>query len=218
LLDAAPLITVVLTLASLWAGAYKYFDDRKEARLALERAQVRTDIDQILSFPTDAKISLARATFLLHDLGDLTANDSGGRDNVTDVIDELIKNDLDFDKARDAGFSLLALSNWPGYADRMRDRGGSRDIRYKYYQALRHLYEANKAYFSSIDYDSGTGGYVVKEYTEEAQFLLFAALVSGYSKHMEFIRDESARKEAVERFADALHNPGLAAKLFGHRH
>jgi hypothetical protein len=218
LLDAVPLITIAITLATLWAGAYKYFDDRKEARLAQERAQIRTDIDQILSFPTDTKISLARVTFLLHDLGDLTASDSSRRDNVTDVIDELIKNDLDFDKIRDAGFSLLALTNWAGYAARLRDKGGSMDLRYKYYQALRHLYEANKPYFSSIGYDRETGGYVVKEYTEEAQFILFAALVGGYGKHIEFIKNDSERKEAIERFADALHNPGLAAALFDGRH
>jgi hypothetical protein len=219
LLDAVPLITIVLTLATLWAGVYKYFDDRKEARLAQERTQIRTDIDQILSFPTDPKISLARVFFLLHDLGELTENNSDGRDNVTNIIDEMIKQDLDFDKIRDASFSLVALNKWAGYAARLREKGGSEDIRYKYYQALRHLYEANPTYFSSIDYDARTGYYIVDKYAPDAQFALFKELAYGYSKHVEFIRDDSQRKIAIDRFADVLHNPnkGLSAKLFNTR-
>jgi hypothetical protein len=214
IVEATPFIAAMLTLASLWAGAYKYFEDRKEARMAQETAQVRTDVDQILSFPTDTKISLARVAFLLHDLGELTTQNSAARKDVTDVIEATVMNDLDFDKLRDAGFGSTVLDHWTDYTMRLRESGGTEQIRYKYFQALRHLYEANNSYFSTIDYDPSKKGYAVKAFTEENQYLLFRTLVDGYRKHVEFIRNDGERKDAISKFGQALHNPSLATKMF----
>lgn len=217
LVEFVPLLTALLTVITLAAGAYKYFDDRKETRLAQDKAQFRADVDQILSFPSESKISLARITFLLHDLGDLTRNDNAARDNVTNIIERLVANDLGFDKLRDVSFDVIAMDHWAGYAARLGQKGSSQDILYKYYQALRHLYDENKKYFSSIDVDKETGGYIVEEYTEEEKFLRFAQLAIGYGRRVRLIQDARERDEAIAKFAEALQNPKLAAKLFDDR-
>jgi hypothetical protein len=214
IVELVPLLTALLTVIALAAGAYKYFGDREEARRAQERVQFRADVDQILAFPTDAKISLARVTFVLHDLDDLTRDDRAARQNVTDVIERLVANDLDFDKLRDVSFDVIALDHWVDYAERTRRAEKSRDILYKYYQALRHLYEENKEYFSSIDFDKEAGGYVVQKYTEEEKFLRFAQLATGYIRRVRLTPNAVARQEAITKFADALHNPRLATRLF----
>jgi hypothetical protein len=139
-LDAAPLITAVLTIAALSAGAYRYFHDNQETRSAQRNTQIRSDIDVIVSFPSDRKISLARIIFLFHDLVTLTAKDKKAHDVVTDVIEKLVADDLDFDKLRDVGFDVVALASWPGYAQRLEQQGGSPTVIYKYLQAFHHLY------------------------------------------------------------------------------
>lgn len=215
ILDATPLIAAVLTLAGLWAGAYKYFEDRRQSRVTNQKTQFRADIDQILSFPSDNKITVARITFLLHDLDGLTANDAAARNNVTDVLEQLIANDLDLDKPRDVSFDVAAMSHWPDYAHRLHTQGGSPELIYKYYQALRHLYERNKSYFSTIDYNRAEQRFSVPTYTYEAQFQHFAQLIVGYQRHLSFMQSAMERQTALERLADALHNPELVNNLFG---
>jgi hypothetical protein len=145
--------------------------------------KIRADLDQILSFPSDDKISLARVVFLFHDLENLTASDNAAKANVSVVVEKLIENDLDFDKLRDLSFDVAALLYWPGYAQRLQERGGSRELRYKYVQAFRHLYEENKAYVSSIHFDRTVNEFVVKEFTPiETQFLRLAQLMTGYGR------------------------------------
>ena len=209
-LEATPLIAVVFTLIGLWAGAIKYFNESGESRSIDRRTQIRADLDQILSFPSDDKISLARVVFLFHDLENLTASDNAAKANVSVVVEKLIENDLDFDKLRDLSFDVAALLYWPGYAQRLQERGGSRELRYKYVQAFRHLYEENKAYVSSIHFDRTVNEFVVKEFTPiETQFLRLAQLMTGYGQHIRFIPDEVKRKEARDELAAAIHNPGL---------
>jgi len=215
ILDATPLITAILTLAGLWAGAYKYFGDRRQSRMANQKTQIRVDIDQILSFPADNKITVARITFLLHDLDELTANDAAARNNVTDVLEQLIANDLDFDRPRDVSFDVAAMSHWPDYEQRLRSQCGSPELIYKYYQALRHLYERNKPYFSTIEYNRAEERFSVTTYTYEAQFLHFAQLIVGYQKHLSFIRNPAERQTALQRLAEALHNSELVNNIFG---
>lgn len=222
ILDATPLITVALTLAGLWAGAFKYFEDQRQSREERQQSradqqslQIRSNIDQILSFPTDNKITSARVIFLLHDLDTLTVNDVNTRNKITDVLESLIENNLNFDQRRDVNFDIAAMSNWPDYERRLHQRGGSPVLRYNYFQALRHLSEKHQAYFSSIDYDRTEERFVVKSYVEESQFQLFVLLVTGYQLHMGLIRSAAERKEAVEQFARALQNERLAEHLFG---
>jgi hypothetical protein len=212
-LDSTPLITVIITLIGLWAGAYKYLEERRETRIGQQNSQIRADIDQILSFPSDSKISLARVTFLFHDLDRMTIDDIAMRNNISDIVEKLIANDLDFDKLRDVSFDVAAMSRWADYSQRLRAKGGSRDIRYKYFQAFRHLHTENEQYFSTIDIDE-SGQYIVKQFTVEAQFLRFAQLVIGYQQHVSFIKTTMEREGAKNSMAQALHNPSLVEKIF----
>jgi len=213
LLDAVPFVTALVTVVGLWAGAYKYFADKREARLAQNVSELKTDVDQILTFPTDDKISRARVTFALNDLERLTTDDAGKRANVTDIIEMTVENDLNFDKLRDVTFDAIVLSHWKDYSSRLSQKGGSPNIRNRYIEALRRLYATNPEYFSSIDYNDALGGFTASGSVDEAKYLEFLKLVSGYQRHLKFIGSAPERVSAVENFSEALHNPRLAAKL-----
>jgi hypothetical protein len=213
ILDATPLIAVIVTVAGLWAGAYKYFEDKKSAR-ASEQCQIRADFDQLVSFPTDNKVTLSRILFLFHDLRTLSTYDASFRDSVTDIVEKLVETDLDFEKLRDVNFEISAMEYWPEYTNRLATKGGSPQLRYKYYQAFRHLYDKDPSYFSSITYDAKTDRFIVKRFTQEVDFLLFGRLVEGYRRHVNFISNPTAQQEAKRMMAEATHNPDLVDRIF----
>ena len=215
LLPFMPLITTLVAVAGLWFGVVRFFGEQRQVRILRSEGQIRTNIDQILSFPNNEQLSVSRVLFLLADLRDLVQRDPEEIQKITNILAELIQQS-DFDKLRDIRLSVTVFEQWPEYLQKIRtDPVAQNRVTYKYYQAFRHLHDEDPEYFETLNLDAnsnfvvGPGGY-----TEESRFLRFERLFWSFSWYLKTIKaNPPAWEQAIKRFSEAIRNEHLTEKL-----
>jgi hypothetical protein len=218
LLGTLPLITVLVAVGTFWFGVVQFISESRQNRTLRWEEQLRSDIQELLAFPKNEEYTVSRASFLLQDLRRLQGYLGRDDDQVTGTLLALVQDDCDFDKRRHVGLDIAMFEQWPPYVDEMRkDANRQGFIIYKYFQALRHLHDADPRYFESLGYEPGSG-YVVRsgKYTDEERYLSFQTLVRGFVLHLGAMEHGSERwSAAVTRFHEAVNNASLVMTLFG---
>jgi hypothetical protein len=125
-----------------------------------------------------------------------------------------IQHDCDFDNLKNVRIDIAAIDRWKNYQEYLVNNPGmNTNIIYKYFQALRHVHDEDKAYFDKIQYEISFG-YRVPYYTSEYRYLKFVNLVQGFSRHLKVFkaRSEEVRK-GIQQFTEATNNPTLVEQL-----
>jgi hypothetical protein len=216
-----PLMTTFIAVAGFCFTIYQFFAAQNKDRLAKEQEQrlrdedqIRTNIQQLLNLDPKEEESVGRVFFLLQDLNTLAERNPTEKQKITTSLVEFIQNDCDFNNLRHIRIDIAALQHWPSYREYLSKNASAHNfIMYKFFQALRHIHDEDVDYFESIEYEKGYG-FRVGRYTQEARYLKFMSLVSGYELHLIILEDNTlAVRKALERFREALNNPILTEQL-----
>jgi hypothetical protein len=210
-----PAGTIVVGVIVAAFSMYQYFGDRRrESAIRLE-SQFAEHLGALSDYSDDANLASARVTWALDALAELTrlAQDTEVyRSRVTQVITTGVMDDANFEDRRHVRLDALCLERWPDYRLWLEEHAADRGyILYRYRQAVRVLAERHRDYFTAMDY--GEDGYVVENYIEEADYLLFTSLARGYGRQIDSL-EASERTAAVDAFGSALGNRALAQKVF----
>lgn len=124
-----PIITALISIAGFMSGllifGLQQAKDR-DARMADVRSRsltdYRTSFEQLLLFPSNDNMTIARVLALKQDLDELKDNlyaDQKQKDQqeqrLTGSVCNLIARDFDFTKPRQVTFDIAAMQNWPEY-------------------------------------------------------------------------------------------------------
>lgn len=210
------LVTAGVAVVGAVAGFIRWdYERRKDRRIRLEDSFDR-NLQRIVEFPTADRPADASVVTALANLEALVAESGSGlreafRARVTDAIDAVSLNDLDFENPAHASLVLRSLEDWPGWQDRLARDPDKRDfLIYRCRQALHQLHRQDPEYFESMSFDHETGTYRVRRYTDEKRYLLFSRLTLAYQMLIDLIKDADDRERAIAEYAEALENGQLA--------
>lgn len=209
-----PLLTACIAVAGFIFGIVKFVSEQAQDRRIRIQSQIRTDINELLLFTSDESQTISRALFLLQDIDALIINKSNEREDITQILAEIISKDCDFEDLRHVRLDVMAMRHWEGYeAYLIRNPAVHDFIMYKYVQALRVLHDMNPEYVEHIEYETESG-YRVAEFAKESFYLHFESLVRGYVLHVRLLGDPDAQMEAIELFQEAVNNRTLTQQIF----
>lgn len=232
-----PLLSVLIAVGGLLWGIYQYNQQQKETqaheevgqRIQIE-GQLRSDLDQIVRFPSDKTETLSRTKFLLKDLNrllqvNISSLTSGKNFNegtpreVSKVLYDVVNDDCDFDKERDANFAVAVLGSWDDYRKYIQENPAIlSELISKHCDALSKLHARIPKYVSQIKYDSSQGMYTEpggSGQTARSSFRHFEALVTSVKSHLDLLNpDTDLRNDLVKDFQASTCNEKLTRQLF----
>jgi len=198
----ATLVTVFATSYGIWAS-YKQDTELKEKELR-ERTDTlyRAEIQRLIQYPIDPKITISDAVFLLRDLEDVVANgyERGAKqdrqkDEIGTLITQLMMSpDVDLSVTRNVEFDRKALTNSPSYQDYLiRNPKYNRDVISKYKTILATIHAADLNYSITPDersdemfIESNTAGKLEKT---QDKFFQFVYIFYAYKSHVDLLKE-----------------------------
>lgn len=242
--DIIRLVTIIVTVAGLLFGLYKFYAEQQKDRISREadqklrfQNQMRADIDEILRFTQDKTETMSRASFLLEDLKTLLAmapvsgdqrTFASYKESFTRSLVYLILYDSDFNKnPRDVRFAATVLDRWPDYQIYLQSHVGELNlILYKHVRAVRYLRDTNPRYLEDVRYYEPTNQYFVlpkyeKQEGEESLFQHFIYIRNGFQALTRLIAADpnsdakKVRDQNLHDFEAALCNPEVAKQVLG---
>ena len=243
--DIIRFVTTVVTIAGLLFGLYKFYAEQQKDRATREadqklrfQSQVRTDIDEILSFTQDKNLTISRASFLLDDLKTLLQLTASLNENqrtvesskiaLTKGLVYLITYDSDFQNSpRDVSFALTACEQWDYYRGYLQEHPAELNlILYKHVRAIRYLRDTYPRYLEHINYYGPTNQYFVlpryeKQKGEEDRFQHFKHIRDSFREHLKLTENDprpevqKIRAQSLRDFEAALCNKIVAKQVLG---
>lgn len=232
-----PVITALISVTGLVVSViifgYQQSIEQEKNRTAreLERRttlqnQIRGDIDEILRFTGDSKLSVSRAAFLLADIQttldspiNRTSLDPADKENkkLADVLHGykdslnrslaiLVKDDCDFTRhSRDAGLANAVVAYWHDYPDYLAKESEDFDklnyILWKYVKALQTLHDRNPGYLESFYVDKNglwPGRRFAKRINQDLLYRRLIGLTDGFRMHLAILCKDGLRENAKE--------------------
>lgn len=234
LLQLLPAVTVFLALAGFFYGLYQSREAEKKSRLAEHagqmikiQEQIRSDLEQIVHFPTEKKQTVSQVSFLLLDLDNLLKPNlsdaesiSKDRRKISDMLVQLVCDDLDLNDRRNVGFALTLVKRWGDYAEHLKANPNLlMNILINHCDALEGLYKKAPNYFGQFKYTDQTKSEIdepdVKPLPDAALARHFEDLVGSYARHLELIQDPNSKQLAIKHFQTATCNRDLTQQEFG---
>jgi len=200
-------------------------------------SQYRTELTQLLQFPTDEKLTIPFVTFLLTDLTNLIENDLPEKDKAqrSKQLGEMLYNmmmqtDFDFSKDRTVEFDVAAMRYCPSYRAFLASEPDSQAnlMSNKYWAALDSVHTRDAKLIKSIGIE-GTFFRVDIPLGKEKLFEHFQNLHAGYKAHVVILKKgptqagESSRPEQRDRalyrtfcwLYAATENEDISREVFG---
>jgi hypothetical protein len=221
-----PWLSVVAAAAGAAFAVWRYFQD--VARESIHRAEdlafrieqeIAGSLTHVVEYAKADNRLNARVTSALGTLSSLvklTDDPTSHADQITRAIISAVKDDIDFDDAKQVGFDAICLDGWPAYVEHLRAHPKEQQyILSRYRQAMAKLRKTNPT-FGKLRYESGA--FLVpdsRDYIEEPLYRHFRDLVDGFDLHRQVITSRDAQAQAVADFGAALRNPVLVRQLFG---
>ena len=233
-LQLTPALTVLVALSGFVFGIYQFHNGQEKAR-ELEQAgqqikiqdQIRSDLDQIVQFPTDRKQTVSRVSFFLLDLDNLLKPnladpDSTAKDRrkIGDLLVQLISDDLDLTERRNVSFALTLVKQSNDYDEGLKAHPNMlMNILTNHCDAFESIYKKAPKYFGRFKYTDQTKSEIdepdVSPIPDASLARHFEDLVGSYSRHLELIQDASTRQSAIKHFQMATCNRDLTQQEFG---
>ncbi|MEU5907055.1 hypothetical protein ABZ780_22115 [Micromonospora sp. NPDC047467] len=215
-----PFVPLAAALVAAIAGIFavvKYVQERRVGREIRVDENIDRALDQLLDYPAEGKSFSVRASTALHNLSRWVAqsNDIAGHTGrVTSAIIHAVKDDVDFLDPHQAGFDLICIRSWPGYARHLASNAHDQDeVLYRYGRALRALRGKDEDYVTNIRY--GPDGFrPARSAIDIKTFPLLSRLAEGYRVQINLITDVARRDRAIAAFAEATRNQPLTADIF----
>jgi hypothetical protein len=213
LVSAVPLVTVLLTVASLLGGAVGYFYDRASQRSVQANSVARDYMDRIFNFNSRSNTTPAEITFVARDLREILKHDQARLSAASDAIRELIEKQLDFNDTRNVAFLSAMLTSWPPLRDAISNKREADFLLYKLKRSFEYIAEQDKQYFHDLRFTQDKG-YLVHQYTEEPRYLHFIELVRASSAVLATAKNSELASNFRDNIARALGNPEVANQVF----
>lgn len=233
-----PLISSLLAVGGFLFGIYQFqqrtIAEQQKDRVTKEREQatriqdqIRTDIDQLLQFPTNKDLSIARVVFILHDLNHLInssveqqqavqENLPGQKRDITKNLVAMISYDCDLNNMRDAEFVFSVLNEWDDYLEYLKsDPDTAQIFLERDVSALGGIHLNNREYVESMKFNAQKGDFIQNEKEDVKLFKHFTSLVLLFKQHLELLEEKSELKTKLIRdFQQETCNPILTEQLF----
>lgn len=235
LLQFLPAVTVLLALTGFLYGIFQASKAEQKARIAEQTSQkiklqeqIRSDLDQIVRFPTDKNQTASRISFLLADLdklfkttlSDIEVVPKDERSKTSDILAQLISDDVDLNDRRNVDFAVTVLKRWDDYGAYLKSKPNLvMNILTNHCDALEEVYKKSPAYFGRFKYTDQTRSEIdepkIPSLPSPTIARHFEDLVSSYSKYLELLQDPNSRQMAIKHFQAATCNKDLTQQEFG---
>lgn len=236
----ATLVTIFATSYGIWASYQKDTENKTKELRERTDSLYRAEIQRLIQYPIDPKITISDAVFLLRDLEDVVENgyERGAKqerqkDEIGTLISQImISPDVDLAVTRNVEFDRKALENSPSYKDYLiRNPKFNRDIISKYKAVLTALHEADPNYSIIPDerneqmFIESTG--LGKSEKKQDRFFQYVYIFYAYKSHVDLLKETIATNPGLAQEAEnylgisfcwfygATENSGLTAKIYG---
>jgi CRISPR/Cas system CMR-associated protein Cmr5 small subunit len=231
------LISVVIAVGGFLFGVYQFLDGQEKNRLSQERElsekienHLSSDIEKILLFTQNEKMSVAHMTYLFEDLRTYIKLKAKTTKNPDEEIHELtraisikllyaVQNDCNFENHKDVSFLWAILSNWEDFADALKENEGMNvAILDRQSDALDIFYSKDSNIVSTITYDAAGGiftyphgfGKLTRRDTEHLQNIL-----NNIKNALNLLTDEKDKKLIVLDVQGGTCNRTLTKQILG---
>lgn len=242
-----PLISVLIAVGGGLVGIYQFqrqqqiqqdqiISEQQKDRLTREaeqaskiQNQIRSNINEILQFPSDEQQTTSKVSFLIEDLKsylNLSSDKSPtswGQNNmrrVTRVLVSSVVGDCDFDQPKAIQYARILAAQWEDYGrDLEEDTASLNFILSKYDSAAHTIYLKDPSMVRDFEYKPATNGLSFGDgKLNDAQIVHFQHILIGFSQHLKFLKDEESKKRELIRFQSNICNGKLIEQFFGVRY
>ena len=232
LLQLLPAVTVLLALAGFFYGLYQSHKAEQKAGLAEQTSQkiklqeqIRSDLDQIVRFPTDKSQTATRISFLLGDLdkllkttlSDIEVVPKDERSKTSDILAQLIADEINLKEQRNVDFALTVLGRWDDYGRFLKSKPELlSNVLTNHCDALEEMYKKFPAYFGALKYSGADLDEPDAVPVPPSPVVRhFEDLVYSYSKYSELVEDQNSKERAIKHFQASTCNKDLTQQKFG---
>jgi hypothetical protein len=242
-----PLLSILIAVGGFLFGIYQFqrvqqvqqnqiIDEQQKDRLAREadqairvQNQIRSDVDQILLFPSDKQQTISKVSFLLEDLKSYlelsadklqTGASKNNKRSVSISLVNSVMNDCNFDQHRDVNYAYTLISNWEDYGQYLKEED-SNSLQYilnMYKQALRNVYDKDPSVIRSVRYIVEDDAFLHPNgygKLNTAQVNHFHDIINGFDTYLDFLKDEKVKEKYLAYFQGAMCNSTLMEQYFG---
>jgi len=242
-----PMIATLVATAGFFFTMFVFqsqrTDEQRKDRLGREieqrtklQNQIRSDVDEILRFTGEEKVTLSRVSFLLEDVKTVMESKVNETERVSDLFPAykrslseslvvLIRDDCDFSKfPRDVGLANTVIEHWKDYSEYLKSELPKLDyILFKYSRALQTIRDENPGYLEGL-YLSDDGyevsGKHRKRANEQVLYAHFVDILDGFNLHLALLDNPSdeakkIKKAQLKEFESSLCNPVIAKDFLG---
>jgi hypothetical protein len=202
----ATIVTIAATLFGLWQGyetfvANKQKENDLKARELTEgnNRQYRSELQQLIQYPSDPTQTIPSAVFLLQDIQDVIENGykdnqeglQKRRDQVGFLLAQLIRSPgYDFNSDRNVEFDRKAMNYSDYYANYLINHPGENmDIISRYTPLLESISDSDPKFYMAVVRDADDTFHEVnrKPAKDVKKFFIFTLLFHGINKHVELL-------------------------------
>jgi hypothetical protein len=236
----ATLVTIFATSYGIWASYQKDTENKTKELRERTDSLYRAEIQRLIQYPIDPKITISEAIFLFRDLEDVVENgyekgpkQDRQKDEIGTLMSQMMMSpDVDTSITRNVEFDRKALANSVSYRNYLiRNPKYNRDILSKYKASLATLHAADPGYSivpdESTDEMFSENNTAVKSDKNQEKFFQYIYIFYAYRSHVDLLKETAATlpEKAQESelylgisfcwFYGATANSGLTSKIYG---
>jgi hypothetical protein len=231
-----PLVSTVIAVGGFIFGVVQYErqvqsvqQTARTEQLIKVRAQISSDVDQILRFPSDNTQTATRAGALLEDLdlllhleSDLDGGGANGiewaKRKISVRLSSEVEGDCNLNVPRQVQFVIAIIDHWPDYTHYLKTKPiVVENILSRYIDALVELNGKNPKYFSKLkskietDFDEPEGSSSLRPTLRH-----FEDILTSFKDHLNMLKEDSGvtRSRYVKYFQASICNRELTQQEF----
>lgn len=211
----ATLVTVFATTFGIWTSYNKDIENKQKELKERTDGLYRTQIQRLIQYPIEPKMTIADAVFLFRDLEEVV-NGRYERGDKQDrqrkemglLLTELIKSpDFDLSIARNIEFDREAMSHSEFYKDYLiHDPVSNMTMISKYQTALREIHESNPKYMIVPDATNETLFFEYNPPADPAKkqvlFQRYSYIFFAYRTHVQLMSETAVKRPELRQVAE----------------
>lgn len=231
------LFSVIIAVGGFLFGIYQFqsqqslqnqrlLDEQEKFRISQDREmaakiqeRMNSNIEKLLLFTQDEKITIAQATYLLIDLKTqikLKAQGTAFPDataqtltrEVSHMLIQAIEDDCNFEKYRDNKFVFMILDKWGDLEDYLKDYPRTNYVLDNFADALYNFCKRDPSFFKNLySYDKFREDFSTELSTLDRENI--DLLITNYETLFEFLTDKDEKEEMAKVFQAVTCNPEL---------